>query len=148
MSVWKSCDCRWKVYAQVLGSEVNELTRVLDELHISLTKKQLQLDPAPLLKLVMSQFFGNHGGFVDALLSSFPDPITAAADKVHRFWQGDQTSEVAKAMMHCDPTGPLVINVVKMYRNQDASDFYAFGRVMSGTVQSGDQVDVCGESYV
>ena len=120
------------MYAQVLGSEVNDLTRVLDELHISLTKKQLQLDPAPLLKLVMSQFFGNHGGFVDALLTSFPDPITAASEKVHRFWQGDQTSEVA--------------NVVKMYRNQDASDFYAFGRVMSGTVQAGQEVDVCGES--
>ena len=75
------------MYAQVLGSEVNDLTRVLDELHISLTKKQLQLDPAPLLKLVMSQFFGNHGGFVDALLTSFPDPITAG--KVIRLvrWQ-------------------------------------------------------------
>ena len=97
------------MYAQVLGSEVNDLTRVLDELHISLTKKQLQLDPAPLLKLVMSQFFGNHGGFVDALLTSFPDPITAASEKVHRFWQGD-------------------------------------GRVMSGTVQAGQEVDVCGES--
>ena len=134
------------MYAQVLGSEVNDLTRVLDELHISLTKKQLQLDPAPLLKLVMSQFFGNHGGFVDALVTSFPDPITAASEKVHRFWQGDQTSEVAKAMVRCDPAGPLVINVVKMYRNQDASDFYAFGRVMSGTVQAGQEVDVCGES--
>lgn len=140
------CECSWKVYAQVLGSEVSDLTRVLDELHISLTKKQLQLDPAPLLKLVMSQFFGSHAGLVDTLLSSFPDPITAAPEKIHRFWQGDQTSEVATAMSHCDSAGPLVINVVKMYRNQDASDFVAFGRVMSGTVQAGQEVDVCGES--
>lgn len=135
----------WKVYAQVLGSEIPDLKRVLAELHISLTKQQLRMDAAPLLKLVMKQFFNGHGGFVDSLLQIFPDPITAAEGKVRRFWKGEMGSALGEAMCKCDPAGPLVINVVRMYRTQDARDFVAFGRVMSGTVQAGQEVDVCGE---
>ena len=104
------------------------------------------MDAAPLLKLVMKQFFNGHGGMVDSLLHTFADPITAAEGKVRRFWKGDLTSPLGEAMRTCDPAGPLVINVVKMYRTQDASDFVAFGRVMSGTVQAGQEVDVCGEA--
>ena len=138
----------WKVYAQVLGSEIPDLKRVLAELHISLTKQQLRMDAAPLLKLVMKQFFNGHGGLVDSLLQTFPDPITAAEGKVRRFWKGEMGSTLGEAMCKCDPAGPLVINVVRMYRTQDAQgalDFVAFGRVMSGTVQYGQEVDVCGE---
>ena len=32
-----------------------------------------------------------------------------------------------------------------MYRTPDASDFLAFGRVLSGVVKSGMEVDVLGE---
>ena len=129
----------------MLGSEVTQLPRVLETLHISLTRQQLQMDPAPLLRLVMQQFFEGHDGLVDALLQ-FPDPISAAPEKVRRFWRGEGTSEAAEAMCRCDPAGPLVINVVKMLRTPDATDFLALGRVLSGTVRAGEEVDVCGEA--
>ena len=49
-------------------------------------------------------------------------------------------------MRRCDSAGPLVINVVKMLRTPDATDFLALGRVLSGTVRAGQEVDVCGEA--
>ena len=130
----------YKVYAQVLGTEVKDLTRLLGELRISLNKKQLRLDAEPLLKLVMRQFFRGHGGFIDALTQ------TAGAEaKVRRTWRGDATSALGQSMCACDATGALMVNVVKMFRTPDAEDFLAFGRVLSGVVKSGMEVDVLGE---
>lgn len=136
---------RYKLYSQVLGSETPELSRVLKELNISLTKQELQMDPAPLLKLVMRQFFTSHGGLVDALVQTVPDPTVSTRGKVQRFWLGERDCGLANAMNECNAKGPLVINVVKMMRNQDGSDFMAFGRILSGTVKSGMEVDVLGE---
>lgn len=139
---------RYKVYSQVLGAEIPELSRVLNELHISLTKQELQMDAAPLLKRVMSQFFPSHGGLVTSLVETVPTPLIATKEKVDRCWLGDRESSLYKAMCDCDPKGPLVINIVKMIHNQDASDFMAFGRILSGTVKKDMEVDVLGERYV
>ena len=129
----------------MLGSEIQDLAKVLKELGISLTKQELQMDASPLLKLVMKQYFNSHGGLVDALVQNIPDALSATKEKVRRFWMGDPSSSLASSMNECDPKGPLVINIVKMIPTQDASDFLAFGRILSGTLKSGMEVDVLGE---
>jgi translation elongation factor EF-G len=50
-------------------------------------------------------------------------------------------------MKACDPEGPLVLHVSKLYHTTDAQSFRAFGRVMSGTVKKGMEVKVLGEGY-
>lgn len=50
-------------------------------------------------------------------------------------------------MIACDPAGPLVIQIVKLYPTPDANEFRAFGRVLSGTVTTGQKVKVLGEGY-
>jgi len=50
-------------------------------------------------------------------------------------------------MNACDPDGLLMINIVKLYSSTDGEKFYAFGRVLSGTVRAGDEVKVLGEAY-
>lgn len=47
----------------------------------------------------------------------------------------------------CDPAGPLCINIVKLFNNELEETFYAYGRVMSGTIQAGQDVKVLGESF-
>ena len=137
----------YKVYAQVLGTEVKDLTRLLGELRISLSKKQLRLDAEPLLKLVMRQFFRGHGGFIDALTQTVPSPVAGAEAKVRRTWRGDAKGALGRSMCACDAKGALMVNVVKMFRTPDAEDFLAFGRVLSGVVKSGMEVDVLGERW-
>ena len=56
-------------------------------------------------------------------------------------------SELTTAMMSCDPSGPLMIHSTKMYSTEDGVSFRVFGRVISGTVHSGDVVKVLGENY-
>ncbi len=54
----------------------------------------------------------------------------------------------AIAMRACDPKGPLMIYVTKLFPKPDCNSFEAFGRVFSGTVRTGDTVKVLGEGYV
>lgn len=45
-------------------------------------------------------------------------------------------------MSACNPRGPLVVAVAKLFPRQDCSRFDALGRVMSGTLRPGDTVKV------
>lgn len=57
------------------------------------------------------------------------------------------SSEIAQAMEKCDPEGPLMINITKLYQTTDAQSFRAFGRIISGTLRKGADVKVLGEGY-
>lgn len=50
-------------------------------------------------------------------------------------------------MQACDPNGPLMIYVSKMVKTDEKGRFYAFGRVFSGTVTSGQKVRIMGPNY-
>lgn len=50
-------------------------------------------------------------------------------------------------MKACDPEGPVMINIAKLYHTADAQSFRAFGRVLSGTVKKGMEIKVFGEGY-
>ena len=57
------------------------------------------------------------------------------------------SSELAQAIEKCDPEGPLMINITKLYHTTDAQSFRAYGRVISGTIRKGVDVKVLGEGY-
>lgn len=50
-------------------------------------------------------------------------------------------------MKACDPDGPVMVQVAKLYHTTDAQSFRAFGRVVSGTLKKGLEVKVLGEGY-
>lgn len=52
------------------------------------------------------------------------------------------------AMKACDPKGPLMMYVSKMVPTTDNGRFFAFGRVFSGTIATGQKVRIMGSSYV
>ena len=62
-------------------------------------------------------------------------------------YTGPLTSDLADCMNKCDPDGPTIVHVTKLYHTSDAQEFRAFGRVMSGTVRRGQTVKVLGEGY-
>merc|ERR1711977_177500 len=53
----------------------------------------------------------------------------------------------ACAMRACDPAGPLMMYVSKMVPTSDKGRFYAFGRVFSGTIATGQRVRIQGPHY-
>ena len=62
-------------------------------------------------------------------------------------YQGPADDECAKAMMECNPDGPVMMFISKMVPTNDSGRFYAFGRVFSGKVKPGEKVRILGPDY-
>ena len=137
----------YKLYSQVVGEETDELKETLEELGIKIKPIMFKMDVRPLLKAILDQFFGSSTGLVDMIIEHVPSPIQGAMDKIERTYTGPLSSEVAQAMQKCDPEGPVMVHITKLYHTTDAQSFRAFGRVLSGTVRKGMEVKVLGEGY-
>lgn len=72
----------YKIYSQVIGEDPTTLQKTLGELGIRLKKESYYLDSKPLLKLVLTEFFGKSTGFVDMVLQHIPSPLQNAKKKV------------------------------------------------------------------
>ena len=57
--------------------------------------------------------------------------------QANTLYTGDRKSPVVEDMIHCNPEGPLLCQVTKMYPSQDATVFHALTRIYSGTLHSG-----------
>lgn len=140
-------DPLYKLYSQVIGEDTDTLKKTLHQLGIHFKPSVFKMDARPLLRLVLSHFFGPATGFVDMLVEHVPNPQEGARVKVEQTFTGALDSPLGQAMVACDPAGPLAIQIVKLYPTPDAGEFRAFGRVLSGTAQVGMDVKVLGEGY-
>lgn len=115
---------------------------------MQLTAKEFQLDIKPFVKLVLSKFLGDTRSLVDALVGCLPDAREGTKVKVASCYDNKSDSrELALSLQRCDSKGPLAINVVKLFNNEQMGTFYAFGRIISGTIKTGDQLKILGENY-
>ncbi|XP_065897032.1 116 kDa U5 small nuclear ribonucleoprotein component-like [Dysidea avara] len=143
----------YKIFAQTIGDADTTLPRTLAELGIHLRKEELKLNIRPLLRLICQRFFGGFNGFVDMCVRHIPSPAANAKRKVSHIYSGpledddDADDELSQAMTTCDPEGPLMLHITKLYPAPDATVFYAFGRVISGILFAGQQVRILGENF-
>ncbi|KIR29756.1 U5 small nuclear ribonucleoprotein component [Cryptococcus deuterogattii 99/473] len=137
----------YKLYTQVLSADQETLKETLADLQITLKPSVYKMDVRPLLKVVLEAFFGPSVGLIDMITEFIPSPQEGAEVKIRHTYTGPLTSNLADSMLSCDPQGPTVVHVTKLYHTADAEQFRAFGRVMSGTVKVGQVVKVLGEGY-
>ncbi|WFD36955.1 hypothetical protein MCUN1_003847 [Malassezia cuniculi] len=137
----------YKLHMHVLAEESNELHKTLSKLGIYLPQAAFRMDVRPLLRLVMTEFVGAATGFMDMLVKHVPSALAAAPRKTAQTYTGPAESAVYQAASRCDASGPLLIQIAKLYPTSDASEFRAFGRVLSGTATVGQPVKVLGEDY-
>merc|ERR1711971_278728 len=100
---------------------------------------EYQLDVGPLLKLVMNRWLGTSSG-LDMLVKHVPSPVGAAPTKCSTTYSGPLDSPIAEDIRRCDVDGKLMVQITKLYNDDTASAFHAFGRVLSGVLRPGDSV--------
>eukprot|EP00297_Palpitomonas_bilix_P001843 CAMPEP_0113882254 /NCGR_PEP_ID=MMETSP0780_2-20120614/8845_1 /TAXON_ID=652834 /ORGANISM="Palpitomonas bilix" /LENGTH=977 /DNA_ID=CAMNT_0000869233 /DNA_START=47 /DNA_END=2980 /DNA_ORIENTATION=+ /assembly_acc=CAM_ASM_000599 len=137
----------YKLIGQAVGEEPKNLKATLDALGVFLTSSELHMNARPLLRTVMSRFFGPAHGLAHMISKFIPSPVEGNKVKLEHTYTGPLDDSTAKAVEACDRQGPLLINIVKLFHKPDARSFDAFGRVLSGTVHSGERVHVLGENY-
>lgn len=72
----------YKIISQTVGENTEQLKKTLDDLRIFLKPSQFKMDIKPLLKLVLSAFYGNSAGLVSMLVQHVPSPAAAAKHRV------------------------------------------------------------------
>ena len=87
----------------------------------------------------LAQEFPLYKAILSAVIEHLPPPHIAQRYRIPRLWKGDLNSEIGKALLECDPSGPTVIAVSKMVKDPHAG-LIATGRVFSGTIREGDEV--------
>jgi len=84
-----------------------------------------------------------HEALLSMVVTYLPSPIEAQRYRVPQIWRGDIDSEIGRAMVNCDPKGPMVMCVTSAQMDPQAGTV-ATGRLYSGEVKQGDQVFLVG----
>ncbi|GBM27387.1 Elongation factor 2 [Araneus ventricosus] len=138
----------YKVFDAIMNYKKEETAKLLEKLNIVLKGDDKDKDGKNLLKVVMRTWLPAGDALLQMIAIHLPSPVTAQRYRMELLYEGPLDDEAAVAIKSCDPNGPLMMYISKMVPTSDKGRFYAFGRVFSGTVQSGQKVRIMGPNYL
>ncbi|KAK5648549.1 hypothetical protein RI129_003441 [Pyrocoelia pectoralis] len=121
----------YKIFDCIMNYKKEETEQLLSKLGVVLKHEDKDKDGKPLLKVVMRTWL----------------PAVAQKYRMEMLYEGPHDDEAALAVKNCDPNGPLMMYVSKMVPTSDKGRFYAFGRVFSGKVATGQKARIMGPNY-
>ena len=92
----------------------------------------------------LAVYFPIHNAILEMVVDHLPNPVKAQKYRINKIWDGNLKNTIGKAMVDCDPNGPLVICMSKV--KADKHDIVATGRIFSGNCSKKDQVYLLRES--
>ena len=82
-----------------------------------------------------------HRVVLDMVIKHMPSPIEAQKERIQVIWKGDLNSDIGKAMVNCDPKGPIALMITKIVADPHAGEV-AVGRLFSGTLKAGMELNI------
>merc|ERR1711964_693824 len=105
------------------------------------------LEGKPLMKAVMRNWLPAGEAMFQMICIHLPSPVTAQKYRAELLYEGPADDAACMGIKNCDPEAPLMMYVSKMVPTSDKGRFYAFGRVFSGTIATGQKVRIQGPHY-
>jgi len=137
----------FKVFDAIMNFKKEDTAKLLEKLNIVLKGEDKDKDGKNLLKVVMRTWLPAGESLLQMIAIHLPSPITAQKYRMEILYEGPHDDEAAIAVKTCNPEGPLMMYISKMVPTSDKGRFYAFGRVFSGKVASGQKVRIMGPNY-
>jgi len=132
----------------VMNGKVEIYSKMLAKLGVTIPKDAKELTEKPLLKRIMQTWLPAAEALMSMIINHLPPPPVAQAYRLENLYSGPLDDPSAEAIKNCDPNGPLMLYVSKMVPTSEKGRFYAFGRVFSGTISTGQSVRIQGPDYV
>lgn len=132
----------------IMNDQTEKYQKMLETLGIELKGDDKELTGKSLLKCCMRLWLPAGDTLLQMVVTHLPSPAKAQAYRVGNLYEGPSDDEAAAGIRSCDPNGPLMMYISKMVPTSDKGRFYAFGRVFSGTVSTGQKVRIQGPLYV
>jgi elongation factor 2 len=136
-----------KMARSIMEGNTEQMNKMLTSLNLSLPSEEKDLKGKALLKAIMSKWLSAADTLLEMMVLHLPSPKVAQRYRVTYLYEGPQDDVIAQGIRDCDPKGPLMIYVSKMVPTTDKGRFFAFGRVFSGTVFTGQKVRIMGPNY-
>merc|ERR1712070_988907 len=131
----------------IMNDDKAKYEKMMTTLGITLKGDDRHLTGKPLMKRTMQIWINAADTLLSMIVSKLPSPVQAQKYRVENLYEGPMDDTAACAMRACDPKGPLMMYVSKMVPTSDKGRFYAFGRVFSGTIATGQRVRIQGPHY-
>ncbi|HON39903.1 MAG TPA: elongation factor EF-2 [Methanoculleus sp.] len=84
-----------------------------------------------------------HSVLLDMVVKHLPNPIEAQHRRIPIIWHGDYSTPEGKAMINCDPNGPVCLMVTDISFDPHAGEV-ATGRLFAGTLRRGTECYIMG----
>jgi len=137
----------YKMFDAVMNGKKDVYTSLMEKLSIKLSSEDREKEGKPLLKIVMQKWLPAGETLLQMITIHLPSPVTAQKYRMENLYEGPLDDEAALGIKNCNPDAPLMMYISKMVPTADRGRFFAFGRVFSGKVATGQKARIMGPNY-
>lgn len=138
------------LFEAIMAEKHGKVKKMLKAIGVELKTEEKELVGKQLLKRVMQKWLPAGDTVLEMIVLNLPSPSVAQKYRVDTLYDGPLDDATATAIRTCDTSegAPLCMYISKMIPTSDRGRFYAFGRVFSGTIATGQKVRILGPNYV
>jgi elongation factor 2 len=136
------------LFEAVMNEKKDTYIPMLEKLQVTIPKDARDYQGKPLLKRIMQTWLPAANALLTMIINHLPSPTIAQKYRVGNLYSGPMDDPIGQGIANCDAKAPLMLYVSKMVPTSEKGRFYAFGRVFSGTVATGQAVRIQGPDYV
>lgn len=136
-----------EIFDASMRNDVDEIERICKKIEVPFTTEVKQKNGKDLIEYVMRRWLPAGDALIEMAVNHLPSPAEAMKYRTEILYTGPQDDETATAIRNCDKNGPLVMYISKHFPTKDNSRFHSFGRIFSGTIQTGQKVRILGPAY-
>jgi len=135
-----------QLFEALQSGKTKKIEKMLGALGLSMKKEETELKNKDFIKRIMNRWLPAVDALLEMIIMHLPSPLVAQKYRCEVLYDGPMDDAGAQAIMACDKNGPLMMYVSKMVPS-DSGRFYAFGRVFSGTIATGQKVRILSPGY-
>jgi len=138
------------LFEAIMNEKHGKVKKMLKAIGVELKGEEKELKGKQLLKRVMQKWLPAGDTVLEMIVLHLPSPAKAQAYRVDTLYDGPLDDATATAIRTCDTSegACLCMYISKMVPTSDKGRFYAFGRVFSGKIATGQKVRIMGPNYV
>lgn len=131
----------------IVDGNLEPVWAMVEKAGLKLKAEEKELRGKDLFRAVFKKWINAAEALLEMIIMKLPSPKQAQAYRAAQLYEGPIEDACGQAIKACDKDGPLMVFISKMVPTNDTGRFYAFGRVFSGTVATGQKVRIMGPNY-
>lgn len=131
----------------IFDDNLEAVWKMCTQLGLTMKNDEKEMRQKQLFKNIFQKWINAAEALLEQIVLKLPSPKKAQKYRAAYLYEGPAEDEACRAIHDCNKDGHLMIFISKMIPTNDKGRFYAFGRVFSGTVATGQKVRILGPNY-